>query len=79
MVWAPHRLQARVLLLSLLHSAVEDKERDKLEPEYKVDTCKCRKWIERVFFQDFCAYLVIRSQVVKERKQCVRRVVRVLG
>merc|ERR1719236_384145 len=46
--------------------AEKEEEREKLELEYKVYMSKCKKRIEWIFFQDFCAYLVIRAQVMKE-------------
>merc|ERR1719443_1342807 len=42
----------------------KEEERDKLEHEYKIYMAKCKKRIEWIFFQDFCAYLVIRAQVM---------------
>merc|ERR1719217_1467830 len=42
----------------------KEEEREKIELEYKVYMAKCKKRIEWIFFQDFCAYLVIRAQVM---------------
>merc|ERR1719265_2145327 len=42
----------------------KEKEREKIELEYKIYMSKCKKRIEWIFFQDFCAYLVIRAQVM---------------
>merc|ERR1719240_2530069 len=44
--------------------AEKEEEREKIELEYKVYMAKCKKRIEWIFFQDFCAYLVIRAQTM---------------
>merc|ERR1719238_841929 len=48
--------------------AEKEEEREKLEAEYKLYMSKCKKRIEWIFFQDFCAYLVIRAQVMTYSK-----------
>merc|ERR1719443_2343537 len=48
--------------------AEKDEERQKLESEYEVYMSKCKKRIEWIFFQDFCAYLVIRAQIMTYSK-----------
>merc|ERR1719421_13780 len=48
--------------------AEKEEEREKLESEYKLYMSKCKKRIEWIFFQDFCAYLVIRAQVMTYSK-----------
>merc|ERR1719421_415212 len=45
--------------------AEKEEEREKLESAYKAYMSKCKKRIEWIFFQDFCSYLVIRTQVME--------------
>merc|ERR1719301_496437 len=53
--------------------AEKEEEREKLEAEYKLYMSKCKKRIEWIFFQDFCAYLVIRAQVMTYSKESLQR------
>merc|ERR1719389_1581553 len=48
--------------------AEKEEQRKTLEHEYKLYMSKCKKQIEWIFFQDFCAYLVIRAQVMTYSK-----------
>jgi len=49
--------------------AEKEEERDTLEHEYKVYMNKCKKRIEWIFFQDFCSYLVVRTQLMGYSKE----------
>merc|ERR1719265_1159390 len=42
----------------------KEEERDKLEHEYKAHMKACKTRIEWIFFQDFCSYLVVRTQIM---------------
>jgi hypothetical protein len=44
--------------------AEKEEERDRIEQEYKAYMHKCKKRIEWIFFQDFCSYLVVRTQLM---------------
>jgi len=44
--------------------AEKEEERDRLELEYKAYMKKCKARIEWIFFQDFCSYLVVRTQLM---------------
>merc|ERR1719392_422676 len=44
--------------------AEHEEEFEKLEHQYKVFMKKCKSRIEWIFFQDFCSYLVVRTQLM---------------